>query len=86
MKINSGNILVLREYPIFVALRPWQWVKNFAVLLPLIFSGKFVETDSLIKSFVATSLFCLMSSAVYLINDIKDKETDRYHPIKKIGR
>ncbi len=74
---------MLKKSPIFIALRPWQWVKNFVVLLPLIFSGKFVDTDYLLKSIAATFLFCLMSSAVYLINDIKDKETDRFHPLKK---
>ncbi len=64
-------------------LRPKQWLKNFFVLAPLIFSkGLFSSSSDLaaIKGFV---IFCLVASSVYIINDIRDVEADRAHPLKR---
>lgn len=64
------------------AMRPVQWVKNVFVLAPLVFG---LELDSLAsgtRAGVAFALFCLVSSAVYLLNDISDREADARHPTK----
>jgi decaprenyl-phosphate phosphoribosyltransferase len=63
-------------------LRPSQWIKNGFVLAPLIFSGQLLNIDSIYKTLVTTVLFCLASSAAYVLNDLHDIEQDRMHPIK----
>jgi 4-hydroxybenzoate polyprenyltransferase len=63
-------------------LRPWQWVKNLFVLTPLLFSQNLFVPAAGIRALAAFVLFCLVSSAVYLFNDIRDCEQDRLHPQK----
>lgn len=67
-------------------VRPKQWVKNGFVLGPLIFSGQFLNIDSISAVLFATFLFCLAASAVYIVNDLKDIEKDRAHPEKSKKR
>lgn len=64
-------------------LRPSHWVKNFAVVLPLIFAMKISCTNSCGSIFEAAAIFCLLSSFIYITNDIKDREQDSLHPHKK---
>ena len=65
------------------AMRPSHWVKNAFVVAPLLFSGRFTDLRSCGLSLTAFAAFCLLSSAVYLINDICDRQRDRAHPIKR---
>jgi 4-hydroxybenzoate polyprenyltransferase len=73
---------------LFRALRPAQWVKNLFVFAPLVFyrgeqghfSGDMTDVRRTLIAFLA---FCVASSAVYLVNDICDVESDRKHPTKK---
>jgi 4-hydroxybenzoate polyprenyltransferase len=67
-------------------LRPRQWVKNVFVLAPLIFSGQFLHPDSIKTSLLAFVLFCVASSATYIVNDLQDIERDRRHPVKSKTR
>lgn len=62
--------------------RPKQWVKNLFVLLPLFFSGNLCNGPLLLDSVVATVAFCLVASAIYCLNDYRDAEADRLHPVK----
>jgi 4-hydroxybenzoate polyprenyltransferase len=65
-------------------MRPHQWVKNLFVLAAYIFARGEVEQDpALSASLLAFSAFCLASSAVYLLNDVLDVESDRAHPKKR---
>lgn len=64
-------------------MRPKQWVKNVVVFAPLVFDGKLFDPVLLFRTTVAFGLFCLISSAVYLINDLADIENDRLHPKKR---
>lgn len=64
-------------------IRPKQWIKNFFVFAPLLFSKHIFHFDYVIPSIAAFFIFSLASSAVYIINDILDVESDRAHPKKK---
>lgn len=64
-------------------MRPKQWVKNLFVIGPLIFSVSFLEPKKIEYSLIAFILFCLISSTVYIMNDIVDVEKDRIHPKKR---
>lgn len=67
-------------------MRPRQWVKNSFVLAPLVFAGAFVDRYAVQQALLAMVLFCVASSAVYIVNDIKDIERDRRHPKKSRTR
>lgn len=66
--------------------RPKQWVKNAFVLAPLVFARAFADVEAIKHSLFAFALFCVASSACYVVNDIRDVERDRAHPIKKWSR
>ncbi len=68
---------------IIKTMRPKQWTKNVVVYAALIFDGKFLEVDLFLKTTALFALFCLVSSAVYLLNDLVDIEKDRAHPLKR---
>lgn len=67
------------------AMRPEQWIKNAPVFAGLVFAKEHLLTrfDTVAKVVVAFILFCFVSSAVYLINDVVDVENDRLHPDKR---
>lgn len=67
-------------------MRPRQWVKNGFVLAPLIFSGEFLNTSAIIHALAAVLLFCVASSATYVVNDMQDVQRDRRHPRKSKTR
>lgn len=67
----------------FRVLRPYQWIKNGFVFAPLLFSANYTDTGAWILAFIAFISFCLVSSSVYILNDIKDVKSDRLHPQKK---
>lgn len=63
--------------------RPRQWVKNAFVVAPLFFSPWAVTSHNVAAAMIAVVVFCLLSSAVYVVNDYFDREADRLHPEKK---
>jgi len=63
-------------------VRVKQWVKNLFVFAPLIFDGKFTDPDAFLATTLAFISFCLLSSVVYIVNDIFDRAGDRQHPLK----
>lgn len=67
-------------------MRPVQWVKNGFVLAPLIFTGLFTQASAISNALQAVVLFCLASSAVYIVNDYRDIESDRNHAVKSRTR
>lgn len=64
-------------------MRPQQWVKNVFVLIPLVFSRRFLDVDLVVLSAVALGIFILASSSVYVLNDLLDYPKDKLHPDKK---
>ncbi len=67
-------------------VRVKQWVKNGFVLAPLLFTGQFTDRASVVSALIAVALFCLASSATYIVNDLKDIDRDRLHPKKSLSR
>jgi 4-hydroxybenzoate polyprenyltransferase len=65
-------------------MRPKQWPKNVFIFTALVFDEKLFTPAPLIRTIAAFILFCLTSSAVYLINDVADIEKDRQHPTKRL--
>ena len=69
------------------ALRPRQWTKNAVIFAPIVFAMGDATLQIPFSNFGkvawATACFCMASSGVYLINDLKDREQDRAHPFKK---
>ncbi len=65
-------------------LRPQQWVKNGFIFAALIFSQSLTRWDRCRQVLMAALVFCLVSSAVYVLNDIMDASEDRQHPSKKL--
>lgn len=67
---------------IIKSLRPHQWTKNFFVFAPLIFSENVFNFPLILKSVLAFALFCVLSGAVYIWNDLRDIDEDKLHPVK----
>lgn len=67
---------------ILKTMRPRQWIKNVAIFVVLIFDRQLTNFDSFRQILVGFLLFCLISSCVYIINDIIDVEADSKHPKK----
>jgi 4-hydroxybenzoate polyprenyltransferase len=64
-------------------LRPLQWLKNTFVFAPIFFSSNLLKPDYFWPTFVVFASFCLISSAIYCFNDLRDVEADRQHPKKQ---
>jgi 4-hydroxybenzoate polyprenyltransferase len=64
-------------------MRPRQWTKNAFLFAALVFDGKLFHLPDFLRTLAGFGLFCLISSAVYIFNDLLDAESDRQHPVKK---
>jgi len=69
--------------PLLKTMRPRQWVKNGLLFIPLIFDKQLTNWPALARIIVGFMLFCLLSSIIYIINDLVDLEADRNHPQKR---
>jgi len=76
---SSSTVVALLE-----TLRPQQWVKNGFVFAALIFSQSLTRWDRCLKVALAAEVFCFISSAAYVFNDIRDVEEDQRHPSKRL--
>ncbi len=64
-------------------MRPRQWTKNVFIFAALVFDKQLLQVDSFLRTLAGFALFCLISSSVYIFNDIADVDADRQHPEKK---
>lgn len=67
---------------LLVSLRPRQWTKNLVVFAGLIFGERLDDPSAVGRALAAFAVFCALSGAVYLLNDVADRESDRRHPLK----
>jgi 4-hydroxybenzoate polyprenyltransferase len=82
---SSGRSAVRRSTAanLLVSIRPGEWIKNTFVFAGLVFSLKLTERSAVIASTTAFAIFCALAGAVYLLNDVSDRERDRQHPRKR---
>ncbi len=73
--------MLIRE--LITSMRPVHWSKNLLVFAGLLFAGKAADPVFLLHAITAFASFCLVSSSVYIFNDLKDAAQDRLHPLKK---
>ena len=78
---DSGRQHTLRL--LVISLRPEQWPKNLLLFAGLIFGGRLLEIHAVLSAAAAFALFCALSGAVYLFNDVWDQDADRRHPLKQ---
>jgi 4-hydroxybenzoate polyprenyltransferase len=64
-------------------MRPRQWTKNVFVFAALVFDGKLFYPVDFLRTLAGFGLFCIISSTVYIFNDLMDAEADRQHPVKR---
>jgi len=67
---------------LFVSLRPDQWTKNLIVFAGIVFGGQLLDLGAIARASGTFGIFCALSSAMYLVNDVGDRATDRLHPVK----
>lgn len=69
-------------FMIFLSMRPRQWAKNLFIFPALLFSKNLFVSPMVAKSIEAFFIFCLLSGAIYIFNDLFDVHQDRTHPLK----
>lgn len=82
-QVNSRRGFFALLEAAFKLLRPRQWSKNFFLFAGLLFSGNLLNLLLCGKTLLAFGAFCLLSGAVYVVNDLADLEEDRQHPRKR---
>lgn len=74
----------MRSLPPYIRiLRAHQWIKNLFLFAPLVFSRHLFDPNYLLTETLGFLVFCLLSSLVYVVNDVADRESDRLHPTKR---
>src|SRR5215218_4414834 len=76
--VSSWAVTVAR------AMRPAQWPKNGVVFAGLVFGSKLLQPAAVASATLAALAFCLLSSGFYLLNDVRDRDADRLHPVKRL--
>ena len=82
LKTYSINIIKsIRDT--FRLIRPHHWIKNLFLFVPLFFAGEILNIVKIIQTFYGFIAFSLVASSVYILNDLKDADADRLHPVKR---
>lgn len=68
---------------LFVSLRPEQWTKNLVVFAAALFGGRLFDPPALGQAALTFVIFCGLSGAIYLCNDVADRDADQRHPLKR---
>ncbi len=77
-KASGGSLSAL-----FATARPAQWVKNFVLPLPFLFGGALAKPQGWALAAGGVAIFCAVASAIYFVNDVRDRERDAAHPVKR---
>jgi len=90
MATPSGGPAAAVHYPLsrqiaalLIAARPAQWVKNLVLPLPFLFGGALGQPRGWWLAASGVAVLCAISSGVYLVNDVMDRDRDRAHPVKR---
>jgi 4-hydroxybenzoate polyprenyltransferase len=88
LRAERAGIVALRprRRPVeaaFVALRPRQWSKNLLLFAGILFAAQLGDAGRWLSASLAFLAYCAASSAAYLVNDVRDAEYDRAHPVKR---
>jgi 4-hydroxybenzoate polyprenyltransferase len=83
VEAGEGTIIRAVLRPLLRTWRPIQWTKNLFVLAPAVFAGALEDPARAARAGIAFATFCALSSCVYLLNDLADRERDRLHPVKR---
>lgn len=67
---------------LLISLRPGQWTKNLFVFAALVFAQRLGDSSAVLRALLAFAVFCALSGAVYLVNDVFDRDQDKQHPLK----
>ena len=68
---------------LWVALRPRQWTKNLLLFAGIVFAAELDDASRWARALTAFAVYCAASSAAYLLNDLRDADADRLHPVKR---
>lgn len=68
---------------LLASMRPEQWTKNLIVFAGALFGGHLLDAAAVAAAVATFAIFCALSGAVYLINDVADRDADRRHPLKR---
>jgi len=79
---SRGPKIIWLPFWFLVSVRPRQWLKNLAIFAPLIFEGTFFNQDTLLTVIIGFGVFSLLTSGMYLLNDVIDIKKDQSHPFK----
>jgi 4-hydroxybenzoate polyprenyltransferase len=69
---------------VLVSLRPEQWTKNLVTFAGLLFGGRLLDANAVLIALATFVIFCALSGAVYLVNDVADRNADQQHPLKRL--
>ena len=69
---------------VLVSLRPEQWTKNLVVFAGLLFGGRLTDPQAVLVAIATFAIFCALSGAVYVTNDVADRSADQQHPLKRL--
>lgn len=81
--ITKSPKIISYPFWLLISARPRQWLKNFALFAPLVFEGEFFNPNKFSLTLFAFVIFCMVTSAIYIINDVVDVQKDREHPFKR---
>jgi 4-hydroxybenzoate polyprenyltransferase len=76
--LDTGSVAV----NLLRSLRPAQWTKNLILFAGLIFGQRLLHLDAALDALAAFAIFCVLSGVIYLVNDVRDRDADRRHPLK----
>lgn len=82
--VLGGEASVNRAAALLRLMRPHQWIKNLFIAAPLFFTPPVVSLEVLLRVLIGMAVFSLVTSAVYILNDYMDRESDRLHPTKAL--
>ncbi|MBI2326898.1 UbiA prenyltransferase family protein [Candidatus Curtissbacteria bacterium] len=80
---TKGPRLIWLPFWLLISARPRQWLKNLALFAPLVFEGEFFNPNKFFITIFGFFIFSMITSGIYIINDVIDLKSDLVHPYKR---